>query len=65
MVSGCVCRKSATDAEYQAREETDVTRGDPGVSIAAMMARKVIEVKLREFQLFAILLLRGRYPLLE
>jgi hypothetical protein len=50
------------DAEYQAREETDVTRADRDVSIAAMMPRKVVEVKLREVHLFALLLLRGAYP---
>ena len=52
------------DEEYHAREDTDVTRADPGVSIAAMMPRKVVEVKLTVFHLFCALFLRGLYLLL-
>jgi hypothetical protein len=52
------------DAEYHAREDTDVTRADPGVSIAAMMPRKVVEVKLTVFHLFALYFSAGFYLLL-
>jgi|GEM_PF-6778009 len=57
--------KSPMNAEYHARKDPNVARADPVVSIAAMMPRKTAEVKLRVVHLFALLFLRGFYPILE